>query len=122
MTVFSKLKQAAGTEVDSEPTPQPSAGRPSRWSIANWPVRWKVFAIVLVPLILAGTFGGLRVYSNATEARDLQRASDRAQMVPAIVSYMNALNGAMLAVPGGADAQAALSTFDSSRAELQRRL
>ena len=96
--------------------------RPSRWSLKNWPVRWKVFAIVLVPLILAGTFGGLRIYSNAIEARDLQRAADRAEMVPAIVSYMNALNGAMIAVPTGGDAQAAISAFDSSRAELQRRL
>ena len=39
----------------------------------NWPVRWKVFAIVLVPLILAGAFGGLRIYSGATDAADLQR-------------------------------------------------
>src|SRR5690348_8749917 len=92
MTVFSKLKQAAGTEVDSEPTPQPSAGRPSRWSIANWPVRWKVFAIVLVPLVLAGTFGGLRIYASATEATDLRRAADRAEMVPAIENYMGALD------------------------------
>ena len=75
-----------------------------------------------MPLILAGTFGGLRVYSNAVEARDLQGAADRAEMVPAVVSYMDALNGAMLAAPGGADTQAAMSTFDSSRAELQRRL
>ena len=96
--------------------------RPSRWSLKNWPVRWKVFAIVLVPLILAGAFGGLRIYSNAIEARDLQRAADRAEMVPAIVSYMNALNGAMLASSAGGDTQSAMSTFDSSRAELQRRL
>jgi signal transduction histidine kinase len=90
--------------------------------LRNWPVRWKVFAIVLVPVILAGAFGGLRIYSNSIEARDLQHAADRAEMVPAIVSYMNALNGAMLAVPAGGDTQGAISTFDSSRAELQRRL
>ena len=77
-----------------------------------------MFAIVLVPLILAGAFGGLRIYSNAIEARDLQRAADRAEMVPAIVSYMTALNGAMLAPSAGGDTQAAMSTFDSSRAEL----
>ena len=96
--------------------------RPSRWSLKNWPVRWKVFAIVLVPLILAGAFGGLRIYSNAIEARDLQRAADRAEMVPAIVSYMDALNGAMSAQAAGGDVQAAIGAFDSSRAELQRRL
>src|SRR5689334_6787960 len=122
MTVFSKLKQAAGTEVDSEPTPRPSAGRPSRWSIANWPVRWKVFAIVLVPLVLAGTFGGLRIYASATAATDLRRAADRAEMVPAIENYMASLDAVMLASSTGGDTQAALTKFDASRQELQKRL
>jgi signal transduction histidine kinase len=122
MTAFSQLKQADGTLVDFEPKAQPPAKRPSRWSIANWPVRWKVFAIVLVPLVLAGTFGGLRVYSSATEAADLRRAADRAEMVPAIESYMASLDGAMLASSTGGDTQAALTKFDASRQELQRRL
>jgi signal transduction histidine kinase len=122
MTAFSQLKQADGALVDFEPKAQPPAKRPSRWSIANWPVRWKVFAIVLVPLVLAGTFGGLRVYSSATEAADLRRAADRAEMVPAIESYMASLDGAMLARSTGGDTQAALTKFDASRQELQRRL
>jgi signal transduction histidine kinase len=122
MTAFSQLKQADGTLVDFEPKAQPPAKRPSRWSIANWPVRWKVFAIVLVPLVLAGTFGGLRIYSSATAAADLRRAADRAEMVPAIESYMASLDGAMLASSTGGDTQAALTKFDASRQELQRRL
>jgi signal transduction histidine kinase len=122
MTAFSQLKQADGTIVDFEPKAQPPAKRPSRWSIANWPVRWKVFAIVLVPLVLAGAFGGLRIYSSATEAADLRRAADRAEMVPAIESYMASLNGAMLASATDDDTKAALTKFDASRQELQRRL
>src|SRR5215217_6220975 len=122
MTAFSQLKQADGTLVDFEPKSQPPVKRPSRWSVSNWPVRWKVFAIVLVPLVLAGTFGGLRIYSSATEAADLRRAADRAEMVPAIESYMASLDGAMLASSTGGDTQAALTKFDSSRQELQRRL
>src|SRR5215212_9656724 len=122
MTAFSQLKAADGTLVDFEPKPKRPAKRPSRWSIANWPVRWKVFAIVLVPLVLAGTFGGLRIYSSATEAADLRRAADRAEMVPAIESYMGALDDAMLASSTGGDTQVALSKFDTARQELQRRL
>jgi hypothetical protein len=122
MTAFSQLKQADGTLVDFQPSNQPPAKRPSRWSISNWPVRWKVFAIVLVPLVLAGTFGGLRIYSSATEAADLRRAADRAEMVPAIVNYMASLDAAMLASSTGGDTQAALTKFDASRQELQRRL
>jgi signal transduction histidine kinase len=122
MTAFSQLKKADGTVVDFEPKPQRPAKRPSRWSITNWPVRWKVFAIVLVPLVLAGTFGGLRIYSSATDAADLRRAADRAEMVPAIENYMGALDAAMLASSTGGDTQAALTKFDTARQQLQRRL
>jgi signal transduction histidine kinase len=122
MTSFTQQDLVDGLVVDDGAEASASPKRPSRWSLKNWPVRWKVFAIVLVPLILAGAFGGLRIYSNAIEARDLQRASDRAEMVPAVVSYMNALNGAMLAPASGGDVQAAIGAFDSSRAELQHRL
>src|SRR6201991_1281451 len=122
MTAFSQLKQADGTLVDSEPNAQTPAMRPARWSITNWPVRWKVFAIVLVPLVLAGAFGGLRIYSSATQAADLRRAADRAEMVPAIETYMASLDGAMLASSTGGDTQSALTKFDTSRQELQHRL
>ena len=122
MTTFTQQDLVDGLVTDDDAQAPRRPKRPSRWSLKNWPVRWKVFAIVLVPLILAGAFGGLRIYSNVIEARDLQRAADRAEMVPAIVSYMNALNGAMLAQGAGGDVQAAIGAFDSSRAELQRRL
>jgi signal transduction histidine kinase len=122
MTAFTQLKQADGTLVDFDSKPQQKTKRPSRWSLSNWPVRWKVFAIVLVPLVLAGMFGGLRIYTSATEAADLRRAADRAEMVPAIEGYTAALEDAMLASATGGDAQAALTKFDASRQELQRRL
>lgn len=96
--------------------------KPSRWALSNWPVGWKVFAIVLVPLALAATFGGLRIYSGFTEAADLRLAADRADMVPAVVEYMAALDAAVLAGSTGGDAQAALSEFDTTRQALQRRL
>ena len=122
MNAFSQLNQSEGAFGDFEPqTPAPPK-RPSRWALTNWPVRWKVVAIVLVPLILAVTFGGLRIYSSVEEATDLRRAADRAEMVPAIVNYMAALDSAMLASSVGGDMQAALTRFDLTRQELQRRL
>ena len=117
MTTFTQQELVDGLVTDDDAQAQERPKRPSRWSLKNWPVRWKVFAIVLVPLILAGAFGGLRIYSNVIEARDLQRAADRAEMVPAVVSYMNALNGAMSASADGGDVAAAIAAFDSSRAE-----
>jgi signal transduction histidine kinase len=122
MTAFSQLKQSDGTVVDFERKAAPPPKRPSRWALTNWPVRWKVFAIVLVPLVLAATFGGLRIYASATEAGDLRRAADSAEMVPAIVSYMEALEGAIVAGTEGGDTAAALTDYDASKAELGRRL
>jgi signal transduction histidine kinase len=122
MTAFTQLKQADGTLVDFETKAAPPAKRPSRWSLSNWPVRWKVFAIVLVPLVLAGTFGGLRIYAAVNEASDLRRAADRAELVPAIVTYMAALEGAMVAGTEGGDTQSALSQYDTRKSELGQRL
>ncbi|MET0476220.1 MAG: ATP-binding protein [Mycobacterium sp.] len=102
--------------------PPKEGKRPSRWSLSNWPVRWKVFAIVLVPLLLAGAFGGLRIHSGWTEADGLRLAADRADIVPSIEKYMAALDGVMLANSTGGDAQAALTAFDTSKQNLQREL
>ncbi|MBI3224784.1 MAG: sensor histidine kinase [Mycolicibacterium cosmeticum] len=98
------------------------AGRPSRWALSNWPVGWKVLAIALVPLLLAGALGGLRIYSGFSAATELRRAADRAELVPAITGYMAALDSALLANSTGADAQPALTAFDSSRKTLADKL
>ncbi|PRC43444.1 histidine kinase, partial [Mycobacterium sp. ITM-2017-0098] len=96
--------------------------RPSRLALSNWPVRAKVLAIMLVPLVLASAFGGLRIYSSATEAADLRQASERADMVPVVVDYMAALENAMVTATEGGNATVAVTAFDSSRTELEQLL
>ena len=105
-----------------EPAPDAPPKRPSRWAVRNWPVRRKVFAIVLLPLALALAFGGARIYAGVNSARDLQVAADRAQMIPAIEDYMAALEGALLAYSSAGDTQAAGNTFQTSKATLQKKL
>jgi signal transduction histidine kinase len=100
----------------------PPVRRPSRWALSNWPVGWKVLAIALVPLVLAGVLGGLRIYSGFSTAAELRRAADRAELVPAITDYMAALDSALLATSTGADAQQAVSAFDSRRKALADKL
>jgi hypothetical protein len=68
MTTFTQQELVDGLVTDDDAQAHGRPKRPSRWSLKNWPVRWKVVAIVLVPLILAGAFGGLRIYSNAVDA------------------------------------------------------
>jgi HAMP domain-containing protein len=125
MTAFSQMKQADGTLVEFEPTspaPSPPAKRPSRWSPSNWPVRWKVLAIALVPLILAATFGGLRISSGVSEASRLRSAADRAELVPEIAQYMDALRGAVVTATEGGDVPPAMATYDERKAALRQRL
>ncbi|CRZ15835.1 HAMP domain-containing sensor histidine kinase [Mycolicibacterium neworleansense] len=122
MTAFTQLKQADGTLVEFSPAPSAPAKRPSRWSPANWPVTRKVLAIVVVPLILAATFGGLRIYASASAAGDLRLAADRAEMIPYIDDYMAAMEGVLIAATEGGDGQSAMSTFEDRKADLQQRV
>lgn len=122
MSAFSQLKKSDGTLVDFERTAEQPIKRPPRWSLTNWPVRWKVLAIVLVPLVVAATFGGLRIYGSATEASEMRLAADRVELLPTVENYMATLEAAMLARATGSDAQAALTAFDASRQRLQDQL
>lgn len=96
--------------------------KPARWSLSNWPVRWKVAAIAVIPLLLAAVFGGVRVASSIDEAGDLGVAADRAELVPVINDYMGALQNALVANAAGADVAAADSEYGSASDELQQRV
>jgi len=96
--------------------------RPNRLSLSNWPVRWKVLAIALVPLLLAMVFGGLRVYASAIQARDLRAAADRAELLPVVNDYMAALENALVTNAAGGDMAQATSAFDAQHAALEQRL
>ncbi|OBF14223.1 hypothetical protein A5727_15805 [Mycobacterium sp. ACS4331] len=92
--------------------------RPKRWSLTNWPVRWKVLAIALVPLVLAAGFGGLRIYASVTEARDLRLAADRVAMVPVISDYVDALGDVLLAKATDGGVDEAAQRLDAARAAM----
>ena len=104
-----------------QPTVAPPK-RPSRWSLRNWPVRAKVFAIVAVPLALALAFGGARLYDGINSARDLRLAADRVEIIPSIEKYMSAMEGALLAYSSGGDTQSATNAFETAKAGLQNKL
>jgi signal transduction histidine kinase len=98
------------------------AKRPAAWSLGNWPVRWKVLAIVLVPLALATVFGVLRVESAMSNSSGLRLAVARADVLPAITKYMSALDVALLANSTGRDVEGAKKNYEARKYELQTRL
>jgi signal transduction histidine kinase len=108
--------------ADNQSAESGSTKRPPPWSLRNWPVRWKVVAIVAVPLALAMVFGGLRIADAVSDAHRLRLAADRAEMVPAITKYMSALDVALLASSTGGDADGAKKNYVARKHELEARL
>ncbi len=98
------------------------AKRPRAWALSNWPVGSKVLAIVLVPLVLATIFGGLRVEGAMASASSLRLAAARADVIPAITKYMSALDVALLASSTGRDVEGARKNYEARKYELQTRL
>ncbi|HEY0229250.1 MAG TPA: ATP-binding protein [Mycobacterium sp.] len=117
MTMFSGPADPA---VAAAPSFHPK--RPSAWSLSNWPVRYKVLAIVLVPLILATIFGGLRVKGALANSSGLRVAAARADLLPTITKYMSALDVALLANSTGRDVEEAKQNYAARKGELQSRL
>jgi signal transduction histidine kinase len=127
MTMFTRPADAAEAVPPGAPgfppvrAPQPLK-RPPAWSLSNWPVGAKVLAIVLIPLVLATAFAGLRVENAMSRSSDLRLAAARADVIPAITKYMSALDTALLASSTGRDVDGAKKNFEARKYELQTRL
>ncbi|ORA09931.1 ATP-binding protein [Mycobacterium arosiense] len=126
MTMFTRPGDPAQAEV-AQPAPVGGADaapakRPPSWSLSNWPVGWKVLAIVLVPLTLATVFGVLRINGAMANAAGLRLAATRADVVPVITKYMSALDVALLAGSTGHDVDGAKKNYEARKYELQSRL
>ena len=124
--MFTRPANPAEADV-VEPAPNGGAGaapakRPPSWSLSNWPVRWKVLAIVLVPLVLATVFGALRIHGAMANAAGLRLAATRADVVPVITKYMSALDVALVASSTGRDLEGAKKNYEARKYELQARL
>ncbi|HXS86476.1 MAG TPA: ATP-binding protein [Mycobacterium sp.] len=121
--MFTRSTRAISS-TNNEPTDsaESTQKRPASWSLRNWPVRWKVVAIVALPLVLAMVFGGFRIAGALSDAHRLRLAADRAEMVPAITKYMSALDVALLATSTGGDANGAKKNYDARKSELEARL
>ena len=82
----------------------------------------KVLAIVVVPLVLATIFGGLRVENAMSSTSSLRLAAVRADVIPAITKYMSSLDVALLASSTGRDVEGAKKNYEARKYELQTRL
>lgn len=92
--------------------------RASRASIESWPLRWKVAATLVLPILLAATFGAVRIYNELSAASRLNLASDNAVIVVPAVELVDRLDGLAYAAASGAPLEEPLRQFDESAGAL----
>jgi hypothetical protein len=89
-----------------------------RASFVSWPLRWKVAAIMVLPVLLAATFGALRIQNELSAASKLSVASGDVAIVVPAVEFVDRLGGLAYAAASGAPIQEPLTQFDASAAAL----
>jgi signal transduction histidine kinase len=75
-------------------------GGESALAVSAWPLRRKVALALAIPLMLAGTFGGLRVHGDLVEASNSSASAQQVSALRPAVSYLNAAERAMVAAVG----------------------
>lgn len=68
-------------------TEAPPVSRP--WNLEAWSLRWKVTAVLAIPLTVAMVLGGLRVQAELTRAVQFSNAADQVVSVPDIAKLGN---------------------------------
>ena len=100
---------------------QSAAGRvPQRWSFGQWPLRRKLAAAIVLPVLLAFVFGGLRVKNDFDSSRKLSRAADTVLVIRPVVEYNLAVQRLAAAESvGGGGVIAAITKYESAAANLR---
>ncbi|WP_157762820.1 sensor histidine kinase, partial [Nocardia yamanashiensis] len=60
------------------------SGSNKRWALSNWDLRWKVTAVLAVPLLVAVVLGASRISAEFAESSRLSTAVDHVGVIPAI--------------------------------------
>jgi len=97
---------------------EPAHPTVSRASFEGWPLRWKVAAIMVLPVLLAAMFGALRIQNELSAASKLSVASGDAGIVVPTVEFVDRLDGLAFAAASGAPIQEPLAQFDASATAL----
>lgn len=104
------------------PSLQSAAGRVSQaWSFSHWPLRRKLAAALIFPVLVAFAFGGLRVKSEFDKAQEFERAADSTYVLRPLVDFNLAVQKLAAAdAPGGAGRKSAEAAYDTAAESLTR--
>ena len=103
---------------------QSAAGRvPKDWSFGQWPLRRKLAAALVFPMLLAAILGGLRVKSDFDQASAFSAAADRTKVLRPLIEFNSATQAlASSSVPGGPARNPATTAFDTIAQRLDNQL
>lgn len=86
-----------------------SKGRDARLGISGWPLRRKVALALAIPLLLAATFGGLRVTNDLEQSNNASASAKQVTVLEPAIAYLTAAEKGMVA------AQSATGTTQDER-------
>ena len=88
---------------------QSAAGHASKaWSFDQWPLRRKLAAALIFPVLLAFALGGLRVKSDYEQAQRFASAADSTVLLRPLVEFnLSVQRLASSSAPGGQDSASA---------------
>jgi signal transduction histidine kinase len=92
--------------------------RKSRLAFESWPVRRKVAATLVVPIVLATAIGAVRIQTELAGAAKLSVASGNTTVVVPGVEFVNRLDELSAAAASGAPVAEPIARFDESAAAL----
>ncbi|MET8430476.1 ATP-binding protein [Nocardia sp. NPDC004860] len=60
--------------------------RGGRWAVGQWPLRWKIGVVLVVPIAVAISLGGLRMQERLDAASEFAVTSERIRLLPMLVA------------------------------------
>jgi signal transduction histidine kinase len=82
---------AAGTVGTTHPNPRRPSSARGRLALSNWRVRWRLVALIAVPLLTAVVLGALTINGDVSSWHTGGRVQNLAQLNNAVVKYIQAV-------------------------------
>jgi Nitrate and nitrite sensing len=82
---------AVGTVGTTPPRPGRPGSARSRFALRNWRVRWRLAALIAVPLVTAAVLGAVTIHGDVSNWQTTGRVQHLAQLNSAVVKYIQAV-------------------------------
>ncbi len=82
---------AVGLAGTTHPHPRQPRSARSRFALRNWRVRWRLAALIAVPLLTAAVLGALTIHGDVSNWQATGRVQHLAQLNSAVVKYIQAV-------------------------------